>query len=135
MKLTIEQIRKKLASRGEETYSLSREMAVSPDTIDKEACTAEFSVSSEYPVLRWFGYEILDHNTTSIRWGRLTDGCAHRDTHYGDQIGVVEKAWLDVAEKKLRVNVRFSKNTARAVEIFNDIVDGIRKNVSIAYDI
>jgi HK97 family phage major capsid protein len=135
MKLTIDQIKAKLASRGEETFHLLRDMTVNPDTIDKEACTAEFSVSSEFPVLRWFGYEILDHNATSIRMGRITDGAAHRDGHYGDQIGVIEKSWLDAVTRKLWVKVRFSKNTQRAIEIWGDIVDGIRKNVSIAYDI
>jgi HK97 family phage major capsid protein len=135
MKLTIDQIKAKLASRGEETFHLLRDMTVNPDTIDKEACTAEFSVSSEFPVLRWFGYEILDHNATSIRMGRIKDGAAHRDGHYGDQIGVIEKSWLDTVTRKLWVKVRFSKNTKRAIEIWGDIVDGIRKNVSIAYDI
>jgi hypothetical protein len=135
MKLKLEEIRKKLGQRGEQTFQLSRDMQVDETTIDKEGCTAEFSVSSEYPVMRWFGNEILDHQSTSIRWGRLTDGAAHRDGHKGDQIGIVDKAWIDSAEKKLRVKVRFSKNTDRAVQIFKDIVDGIRKNVSISYDI
>ena len=135
MKLKIEEIRKKLAQRGEQTFHLQREMQVDTATIDEANCTAEFSVSSEYPVLRWFGYEILDHQTTSIRWGRITTGAAHRDGHFGDQIGIITKAWIDTVEKKLRVLVQFSKNTARAIEIFKDIVDGIRKNVSIAYDI
>jgi HK97 family phage major capsid protein len=132
--MTVEELKKQLRSHPK-SGNLMREMAVDSATIDKEKMYAEFSVSSETPVLRWFGYEILDHSTSSIRMGRLSDGAAHRDGHYGDQIGVIEKAWLDENERKLRVGVRFSQNTARAIEIFKDIADGIRRNVSIDYDI
>jgi HK97 family phage major capsid protein len=132
--MTLEEIKKQLRTQPKSGH-LQREMMVDDKSIDKEKCYAEFSVSSETPVLRWFGYEILDHSDTSIRMGRLSDGAAHRDGHYGDQIGVIEKAWLDPAERKLRVGVRFSQNTARAVEIFKDVYDGIRRNVSIDYEI
>lgn len=132
--LTIEELKKKLV-RQPETSHFTRELTVDESTIDKENMYCEFSVSSEYPVRRWFGYEILDHNPTSIRLGRLLDGAAHRDGHYGDQIGIVKKAWIDSSSKKLRVGVQFSKNTPRAVIIFDDIADGIRKNVSMEYDI
>lgn len=97
--------------------------------------TIELSVSSEYPVLREFGYEILDHKQESIRWERLKTGAAVRDTHKGDQVGVVEKAWLDNESGKLRTLIRFSKNTERAQQLLADIKDGIRKNVSIRYNI
>lgn len=102
--------------------------------MDETKRTAEFSVSSEYPVERWFGYEILDHNAGSIRLERFKDGAAHRDTHYGDQIGIIEAVWLDQMERKLRIRVRYSKS-ARGSEIFQDVLDGIRKNVSIRYEI
>lgn len=102
--------------------------------MDEAKRTAEFSVSSEYPVERWFGFEILDHNANSIRLERFKDGAAHRDTHYGDQIGIIEAVWLDQMERKLRVRVRYSKS-ARGSEIFQDVLDGIRKNVSIRYEI
>lgn len=54
------------------------------------------------------------------------------DNHWGDQIGVVEKCWLDETERKLRAILRFSKS-ARGEEIFQDVLDNIRKNVSIGY--
>ena len=50
----------------------------------------------------------------------------------GKQIGVIEKAWIK--DKKGRATVRFSKNPA-ADEVFQDIVDGIRKNISVGYDV
>lgn len=65
---------------------------------------------------------------------RFKDGAAHRDTHWGDQIGIIEGCWIDQQERKLRVKVRYSKS-ARGEEIFQDVKDGIRKNVSIRYEI
>ncbi|MFP3441154.1 hypothetical protein R0K18_25810, partial [Pantoea sp. SIMBA_133] len=47
------------------------------------------------------------------------------------QIGVVEEAWLD-DDRRMRVRVRFSKGK-EAEEIWRDVVDGIRRNVSCGY--
>lgn len=132
--MTYEEIKNQLKSQSGLRH-FNRELSVDSTSIDAEKMYCEFSVSSETPVMRWFGYEILDHSISSIRMGRLNDGAAHRDGHYGDQIGIVEKAWIDETQRKLRVGVRFSKNTARALEVFKDISDGIRKNVSIDYNI
>jgi len=54
------------------------------------------------------------------------------DNHYGDQVGVIERCWLDENERKLRAVMRFSKGI-RGTEIWQDIKDGIRANVSIGY--
>src|SRR3989338_3911567 len=126
-KFQLEQIRKKLTDKTQ-----LRQLTLDRETVNQEDRTAEFSVSSEAPCESWFGYEILDHSASSIRMDRLNNGAAHRDTHSGDQIGVIDKAWIDAKEKKLRVRVRYSKG-ARAQEIFQDVQDGIRKNVSIRY--
>ena len=50
------------------------------------------------------------------------------------QIGVVERTYLDQAERRLRAVVRFGKG-ALAREIYDDVKDGIRSNVSIGYQI
>lgn len=112
-----------------------RSLQFDKETLNEDECTVELSVSSEYPVLREFGYEILDHTEESIRWERLKAGAAVRDTHTGDQVGIIERAWIDPVTKKLRNQIRFSKNTERAKEICADVKDGIRKNVSIKYQI
>uniref|UniRef100_A0A6H1ZLM3 Putative capsid protein n=1 Tax=viral metagenome TaxID=1070528 RepID=A0A6H1ZLM3_9ZZZZ len=110
-----------------------KHMQFDRETINEEDFTVELSLSSEEPYERWFGWEILDHNEKSIRLERFKNGAAFRDTHYGDQIGVIIKSWVDSTTKKLRAVVKFSKNTTRAVELFKDIKDGIRQNVSIRY--
>lgn len=86
------------------------------------------------PVERWFGFEILDHSPSSIDLSRFKDGAAHRDTHWGDQIGIIEDCSIDQKSRKLREKVRYSKS-ARGKEIFQDVLDGIRRNVSIRYEI
>ncbi|WP_205855299.1 HK97 family phage prohead protease, partial [Pseudomonas viridiflava] len=44
----------------------------------------------------------------------------------------VERAWLD-DDRKLRALVRFSKGQG-ASEVWEDVVDGIRRNISVGYD-
>ena len=104
-------------------------------SIDSTARTVELSFSSEIPVERWFGSEILDHSTGSVRLGRLNNGGALLLNHdVDDQIGVVESAVIDPKTKKGRAVVRFSKSQD-GEEIFQDVVDGIRRLVSVGYRI
>lgn len=100
--------------------------------IDTKARTVPISFSSELPVERWFGQEILDHAPTAVRLGRLNNGGALlMDHNRDDQIGVVESATIG-KDKKGRAVVRFGKS-ARAEEIFQDVLDGIRRLVSVGY--
>jgi HK97 family phage major capsid protein len=111
---------------------LDRAFAVQRDTINVEARTIELAFSSESPYERWWGIEILDHNPTSIDLSRMnTHANLLCDHDIRDVIGVVESVTIG-ADKKARAIVRFGKS-ARAEEIFQDVVDGIRKNVSVGY--
>ncbi len=101
--------------------------------IDEEKQIVSMSVSSEEPYKRWWGVETLSHESNAIRLERFKNGAAFRDTHWGDQIGIVLNPTIDSSEKKLRIDVQFSKNNERAITLFKDIKDGIRKNVSIRY--
>ena len=108
--------------------------------IDEEARTVELSFSSEAPYGRYWGTEILGHGEDEVRLGRLRDGGAVMVNHRGDQIGVVEDARIDPEEKKGRALLRFSQNTDPdeprfGNKVFADIVDGIRRNVSVGYEI
>ena len=92
------------------------------------------SISSTNPVEREFGYEVLEHNISSVDMEFLSSGKAPLllDHDARQQIGVVERSWMD--KDKLRAQVRFSKS-AMAEEVYRDVVDGIRGNVSIGYQI
>lgn len=109
---------------------LVRTMEVrSTDTANR---TVELAFSSEIEVERWYGIEILDHDPASVRLDRLRDGGALLVDHdWTDQVGVIESVTID-ADRRGRAVVRFGRS-ARADEIFNDIVDGIRKHVSVGY--
>lgn len=101
--------------------------------MDKEKRTIDLSFSSEQPVERWFGMEILDHSKSSVDLSRINAGGPLLMEHSRqDQIGVIERAWIDPREKKGRASVRFGRS-ARAQEIFQDVVDGIRSLVSVGY--
>lgn len=111
---------------------LDRAFLVKREAINVEARTVELAFSSEAPYERWWGIEILDHNASSIDLTRLNSHanllCDH-DTR--DVIGVVESVSIGL-DKVGRAVVRFGKS-ARAEEVFQDVVDGIRKNVSVGY--
>ncbi|MCM0018425.1 MAG: phage major capsid protein [Tagaea sp.] len=103
--------------------------------IDKDARTVPLAFSSEEPVMRWWGTEILGHKSgeCDLDWMKSGRAPALVDHDPTDQVGVVVEASLD-ADRAGRAVVRFGKS-ARAEEIFNDVMDGIRTNISVGYEI
>jgi HK97 family phage major capsid protein/HK97 family phage prohead protease len=115
------------------TGNLSRSFNLDRSAIDEEARTVNLSFSSDMPVERWFGMEVLDHSPKSVNLERLNGGAPLLMDHdTSDQIGRVESASVD--GKRGTAVVRFSKS-ARAQEIFTDVIDGIRQNISVGYRI
>jgi HK97 family phage major capsid protein len=117
-----------------ESERFFRKSDIVSGSIDEAARTVDMSFSSELPVQRSFGMEILDHSEGSADLSRLNAGAAVLVDHGGDQIGVVKKAFIDPTTKRGMAKLKFSKS-ARGQEIFQDIVDGIRSNISFAYSI
>lgn len=110
----------------------TRSIAVERSAINEESRTVELAFSSEFPVERYFGVEILDHSPGSVRLSRLANGGAVLvDHNTRDQVGVVESVSID-QDRRGRVLVRLGKG-ARASEIFQDLIDGIRRHVSVGY--
>lgn len=109
-----------------------RALRVERAAIDTAARTATLAFASETPYERYWGIEILDCTSSSMRTGRLRSGanllCDH-DTK--DVVGVVESVEIG-ADRVGRAVVRFGKS-ARAEEVWQDVVDGIRVNVSVGY--
>jgi len=97
--------------------------------------TIEFPFSSEYPVARYFGNEVLSHEMEAANLERLNDGAPLLFNHDPDRIiGVVERAWINGEKKRGYVNVRFSRNK-QAQEVLADVRDGILRGVSFGYSI
>ena len=103
--------------------------------ISAEDRSMEFSFSSEYPVQRYFGNEVLSHERGAVDLGRMNDGAPVLFNHDPNRvIGVVERAWLDGEKKRGMVSVKFSRNPF-AQEVMTDIADGVLRNVSVGYSI
>ena len=100
----------------------------------KDERRVAMSISSELAVDRGWGREILDHSADSVDLEFLNSGRAPLllDHDPEKQIGVVENVYLDGESRKLRAVVRFSKSE-KASEVYQDVVDNIRGNVSIGY--
>lgn len=123
-----------MASRTIKSKTLTRLFSLDRAAVNEEARTVSLAFSSEQPVERWFGDEVLDHSPGAVDLGRLNDGGALLVDHNPrDQVGVVEKASVD-ADKVGRAMVRFG-NSQRAQEIFRDVLDGIRTKISVGYRI
>lgn len=113
---------------------LTRAISTEGLTVDAEARTVEFPFSSELPVERWFGDEVLSHKSGAADLTRLNDGAPLLFNHNMDDIiGVVERAWMG-EDKRGYAKVRFAR-TARADEILGMVNDGILRNVSFGYRI
>ena len=103
-------------------------------SIDEEKRTVEVAFSSEEPVDRWFGTEVLDHSPGACDLSRLGDGGAVLLNHRWDQqVGVVESVRID-ADRRGRAVLRFGRG-AEADAVFRDVVDGIRRHVSVGYSV
>jgi HK97 family phage major capsid protein len=117
------------------TGILRRDYTIDRRTIDVEKRTVDVSFSSEEPYPRWFGNEILGHGKGEVDLSFIGSGRApFLVGHWGsDLVGVVESATVG-ADRKGRAVVRFGKSD-RAEEIFADVKDGIRQNISVGYQI
>ena len=96
--------------------------------------TFEFPFSSEYPVKRYFGNEVLSHEEGAADLSRLNDGGAVLFNHNMDKpIGVVESAYIG-EDKRGYAKIRFSRNKF-ASEVLQDVQDGILRGISFGYSI
>ena len=113
-----------------------RAMEMDDSAINEETRTVRMSISSEYPVQRSFGMEILEHSADAIDLSFLNSGRAPLllDHNPEKQIGIIESVELDGSARRLRATARFGKGEL-AREAFDDVVDGIKSNISIGYAI
>ena len=97
--------------------------------------TIDFPFSSEFPVARYFGNEVLSHDRGAADLSRLNDSAPLLFNHDPNKVvGVVERAWVDGEKKRGYVSVRFSRNSF-AQEVLADVKDGVLRNVSFGYQI
>ena len=134
-KMDQEEEKMEMEDERKEPISLDyRAIDLDDKTIDEESRTVRVGVSSEEPVKRQFGMEVMDHTKENMNLEFLNSGRAPLllDHDMEKQIGVVESVELDENARRLRASVRFGKSE-QASEVFNDVVDGIRQNISVGY--
>lgn len=110
-----------------------------PSSLNEEARTVDVIFTTGHRDLRrgfWSSdyYEELEVSDKAVRLGRLNNGAPFLDLHNGWSsravIGVVERAWIENGVGM--ATVRFS-SSEYADELFRDVKDGIRRNVSVGY--
>lgn len=113
---------------------LRRSVSEAP-TVDVEARTVELSFSSTTEVPRWFGVEILSHAPGAMRTERLNASAPFLWMHdWTDQRGVVIPGSVRLDGNKARAKVKLSRSD-EGEELFMDIQDGVKPNVSVGYRI
>lgn len=102
--------------------------------VDEVNRTVTFSFSSETPVPRWYGDEILSHQKGCADLTRInTSGPLLFNHDLDDLLGVVEKAWVG-DDKRGYCTVRFGKDE-RGDWAMKQVQDRILQNVSFMYRI
>lgn len=110
-----------------------RTCQIRAEDIDADGRKVKLSFSSETPVERFYGNEILSHEKGHVRLERINTKAPLLYNHDpADQIGVVESA--TVKDGRGEAIVRLSRS-ARGEEMLKDIQDGIRSSVSVGYRI
>ena len=94
---------------------------------------ASFPASSEEPVDRWFGTEILSHDASAVRSARMDGGAVPLlfNHNWNDPIGMVDRGSL--RDGRLYVDAHLFA-TDRAAEV-SRMIDGGLRNVSIGYQV
>lgn len=102
------------------------------ETTEKGDERTPIAISSEHPVERWFGREILDHSASAIDRTYLDQGmavlCEH-DTR--EHIGVLEDVELG-ADRVLRGFVRYDDGP-EAERVKRQVKNGIKRFTSVGY--
>jgi HK97 family phage major capsid protein len=108
----------------------TRQFELDLSSLDEEARTIEVSFSSELPVKRWYGMEILGHKRGEVRLEFANAGAAVCDGHYGNQVGVTEKAWIEASRGKAKI--RFARDDEGEKKL-QRVKDGICRWISCYY--
>lgn len=125
-----------------ETRTIPLQARLAPvGTINADSRTFECVWTTGAPVRRfdyasWTPYiEELSLDPAHIRMGRMESGAPLLDTHQQWELesvlGVVERAWMAGAEG--RAVVRFSQRDPEVLAVWQDVVDGIVRNISVGY--
>lgn len=101
----------------------------------EESRQVALSLSSEEPYRRWFGNEILSHDSGAVDLSRLQDIGVVLYNHNRDAaIGRVVSVELDQAERKVRAIIEFDSDE-ESEKVFQKVKSGTLKGVSVGYSV
>lgn len=129
-----------MVERNKMLTNQTRMMAGEIRAIGSNERAFELSFSSETPVERWFGKEILNHDVESIDLQRLKEVgvClfSHgNDVYYGKMpIASIDRVWLDKNERRLKAQITFDDD-ANSDKVFQKVNKGLLKGVSFGYTV
>ena len=106
---------------------------ISVREIDEEKRQVELSFSSEEPYERWFGPEILSHNTGAVDLTRLNEiGCLLYNHNRDKVIGRIDNAWVENGRGKALVTFDDDEESDK---IYQKVKSGTLKGVSVGYQV
>ena len=113
--------------------TFERHIVLDTTRVNIQQRTVPATLSSELPVARFYGQEILIHSPEAVNITRAADGLPLLFMHQHDSpIGIVRN--VSLIDKTLKGVLHFSEN-AKANEVFRDVQGGFLKNVSIGYSV
>jgi HK97 family phage major capsid protein/HK97 family phage prohead protease len=119
---------------GVQSRSLILRAAGTSPSVDLDARTCTFPFSSEEPVPRWFGDEILSHAKGAMRTGVRQQALPLLYNHNRDDLlGVVESISL-ADDKRAYATVRFGRDE-RGDWAMQQAADGVLINASFMYQV
>ncbi len=107
---------------------------------EENSRTFELSFSSEEPVSRWYGVEILSHDVGSVDMKRILDVgvvmFSHgRDANFGRMpIAKIDEVWHDANEKRLKAKITFDDDED-SEKVYKKVSKGLIKGVSFGYTV
>jgi len=125
-----------MSSKSKQTIepgAFKRAANIEEGAYDAEKREVRLSFSSETPVRRWYGHEILSHDTRNVDLSSVRAGAPLLKNHDPEQhIGTILSAEIR-ADRKGEAVVKLSRKRA-AQEAAEDIADGILRAVSVGYE-
>tara|TARA_B110000259_G_scaffold181567_1_gene223840 strand:- start:2928 stop:4898 length:1971 start_codon:yes stop_codon:yes gene_type:complete len=123
-------------SRVDPSKVVYRTVDLSRGSIDEEKRIVRIGVSSETPVERDFGSEVLSHRSEDIDMEFMASGRAPllNNHNMDEQIGVIRSFSLDEELRRTVALVEFGNSTL-AQEVFEDVKAGIKQNISVGYNV
>lgn len=120
-------------SKPKQGQQMLRTVDIAVRAVKEEERRVSISFSSEQPVSRWFGIEILSHDAGCIDLTRINSiGVALWNHNRDKVIGRIENAICNASERRTYADIIFD-NDDESEKIYQKVRSGTLKGVSVGY--